>query len=248
MISDHLTGIEQFEAGLWKIADDLRANSGLASNEYFMPIMGLLFLRHASNRYYEALTAIKTDKVAGKMPDRPLVEADFRRRRALMLPKVARYDVLLEMPKDGNLGVALSAAMEAVENHFPPLAGQLPKDYERFDDELLERMLRMFDSEALRTASGDVFGRIYEYFLAEFSKQGAHDNGEFFTPPSIVQTIVNVIEPGNERYPVVAPAQHGFFGARQEGIPGHSFTVEGPAGRGSKRLLLPGNFEDQASL
>jgi type I restriction enzyme M protein len=53
----------------------------------------------------------------------------------------------------------------------------------------------MFDSEALSMASGDVFGRIYEYFLAEFSKQGAHDNGEFFTPPSIVQTIVNVIEP-----------------------------------------------------
>ena len=60
---------------------------------------------------------------------------------------------------------------------------------------MLEEMMRMFDSEGLRTASGDVFGRIYEYFLAEFSKQGAHDNGEFFTPPSIVQTIVNVIEP-----------------------------------------------------
>jgi type I restriction enzyme M protein len=60
---------------------------------------------------------------------------------------------------------------------------------------VLEEMMRVFDSEALRTASGDVFGRIYEYFLAEFSKQGAHDNGEFFTPPSIVQTIVNVIEP-----------------------------------------------------
>jgi type I restriction-modification system DNA methylase subunit len=58
-----------------------------------------------------------------------------------------------------------------------------------------EDMMRTFDSEGLRTASGDVFGRIYEYFLAEFSKQGAHDNGEFFTPPSIVQTIVNVIEP-----------------------------------------------------
>ncbi|MFZ3585201.1 HsdM family class I SAM-dependent methyltransferase, partial [Loktanella sp. DJP18] len=86
-------------------------------------------------------------------------------------------------------------AMEAVEEHFPPLAGQLPKDYERFDDDLLESMMRKFDTEALRNASGDVFGRIYEYFLAEFSKQGAHDNGEFFTPPSIVQTIVNVIEP-----------------------------------------------------
>ncbi len=56
-------------------------------------------------------------------------------------------------------------------------------------------MMRMFDSEDLNTASGDVFGRIYEYFLAEFSKHGTHDDGEFFTPPSIVQTIVNVIEP-----------------------------------------------------
>jgi type I restriction enzyme M protein len=195
MIADHLKDIEKFESELWKIADDLRANSGLASNEYFMPIMGLLFLRHATNRFYEAKAAIEADKAAGRMPDRPLIEADFRRRRALMLPEAARYDALLKTPKDGSLGAALTAAMEAVEAGFPPLAGQLPKDYERFEGDLLERMLRMFDSEGLRTASGDVFGRIYEYFLAEFSKQGAHDNGEFFTPPSIVQTIVNVIEP-----------------------------------------------------
>jgi type I restriction enzyme M protein len=195
MIADHLTGIEKFEADLWKVADDLRANSGLASNEYFMPILGLIFLRHATNRFYEAKAAIDADKAAGRMPDRPLIQADFTRRRALMLPEAARYNVLLKRPKDGKLGSALTAAMDAVEDAFPPLAGQLPKDYERFEDDLLERMLRMFDSQALRTASGDVFGRIYEYFLAEFSKQGAHDNGEFFTPPSIVQTIVNVIEP-----------------------------------------------------
>ena len=94
--------------------------------------------------------------------------------------------------------------MEAVEEHFSPLAGQLPKDYERFEDDVLEEMMRTFDSERLRTASGDVFGRIYEYFLAEFSKQRAHDNGEFFTPPSIVQTIVNVIEP--DRGIVMDPA------------------------------------------
>jgi type I restriction enzyme M protein len=90
MIADHLKGIEKFEADLWKIADDLRANSGLASNEYFMPIMGLIFLRHATNRFYEAKAAIDADKAAGRMPDRPLVEADFRRRRALMLPEAAR--------------------------------------------------------------------------------------------------------------------------------------------------------------
>ena len=195
MTTDHMTGIEKFEADLWKVADNLRANSNLASNEYFMPILGLIFLRHATNRYYAALAEIEGDKAGGRMPDRPLVEADFTSRRALMLPEAARYDQLLEKPKDGKLGVAVNAAMEALEDHFQPLSGQLPKDYQRFDDDVLEEMMRTFDSEALRMASGDVFGRIHEYFLAEFSKQGAHDNGEFFTPPSIVQTIVNVIEP-----------------------------------------------------
>ena len=195
MIADHLIGIERFEANLWKVADNLRANSNLASNEYFLPILGLIFLRHATNRYYEAMAAIEEDRTAGRMPERPLIAADFTRRRALMLPEEARYDFLLGLPKDGNLGAAVTTAMEAVEDRFPPLAGQLPKDYERFEDDVLEEMMRTFDSEALRTASGDVFGRIYEYFLAGFSKQGAHDNGEFFTPPSIVQTIVNVIEP-----------------------------------------------------
>jgi type I restriction enzyme M protein len=195
MTADHLTNIEKFNADLWKVADELRANSNLASNEYFLPIMGLLFLRQATNRYYEALAAIRADQAVGKMPDRELTAADFLRRRAMMLPEAARYDLILEKRKDGSLGERLIAAMDAVEEQFPPLSGQLPKDYARFENEVLENMMRKFDTEALRKASGDVFGRIYEYFLGEFSKQKAHDNGEFFTPPSIVQTIVNVIEP-----------------------------------------------------
>ena len=156
MIADHLTDIEKFDADLWKMADDLRANSGLASNEYFMPIMGLLFLRQATNRYYEALAAIEADKATGKMPDRPLRDADFTRRRAMMLPEAARYDVILDQPKDGKLGEALTAAMEAVAEHFPPLAGQLPTDYEKFDDELLESMMRKFDTEALARSAARV--------------------------------------------------------------------------------------------
>ncbi len=195
MIADHLTGIEKFEAHLWKLADNLRANSNLASNEYFLPILGLIFLRQATNRYTAALAEIKKDKDAGNVPDRPLVEADFTRRRAMMLPEEARFDVLLQKPTDGSLGAAVTAAMEAVEKRFPPLTGQLPKDYAEFEDDVLLDMMRTFDSEDLRGATGDVFGRINEYFLAEFSKQRAHDNGEFFTPPSIVSTIVNVIEP-----------------------------------------------------
>ena len=89
MTAGHLIGIERFEADLWKVADNLRANSNLAFNEYFMPILGLIFLRHATNRYYAALAAIEEDEAVGKMPDRPLVEADFTRRRALMQPEQA---------------------------------------------------------------------------------------------------------------------------------------------------------------
>jgi len=110
MTAEHMQGLEKFESGLWKIADDLRANSNLASNEYFMPIIGLIFLHHATNRFYEAKSAIEADKKAGKVPDCPLVEADFARCGALNLTKGSRFDVILKSPKDGNLGAALTAA------------------------------------------------------------------------------------------------------------------------------------------
>ena len=240
MVADHLIGIDKFEADLWKVADNLRANSHLASNEYFMPILGLIFLRHATNRYYEALAAIEEDKAAGKMPDRPLLKEDFTRRSALMLPETARYEILLQLPKDGNLGAAVTNAMEAVEKQFPPLAGQLPKDYERFEDAVLEEMMRTFDSQALRTASGDVFGRIYEYFLTEFSKQGAHDNGEFFTPPSIVQTIVNVIEPDHG---VVLDPAAGSCGMFVQS--GH--FIEGKGGDTMKQVTFYGHEKNETT-
>src|SRR4029077_9017963 len=86
-------------------------------------------------------------------------------------------------------------AMTAIETEFEPLLGVLPKDYGIFETKVLEDLMRLFNSEQIKQATGDVFGGIYEYFLAKFSIQKAHDNGEFFTPASIVQTIVNVIEP-----------------------------------------------------
>jgi type I restriction enzyme M protein len=190
-----LHDIDKLEDSLWAAADNLRANSKLTSSEYCMPVLGVIFLRHASNRYDAAMEQIAADQTAGKMPMRALVKGDFIKRRALMLPKEARYDELLKLPKGASLGAALVEAMNAIERDFEPLAGQLPKDYEKFGNDLLEDLLRVFDSETLRKASGDVFGRIYEYFLMKFAMQGAQDNGEFFTPPSLVQTIVNVIEP-----------------------------------------------------
>ena len=197
MSSSALTELNKIEASLWEAADQLRANSKLTSSEYCMPVLGVIFLRHASNRYDDALAAIQADQSAGRMPKRKWVAADFVRRRALMLPPQAHYKQLLALPKGSDLGAALVAAMNAIEADFEPLLGQLPKDYDRFDARLLEDLLRAFDTEALRRASGDVFGRIYEYFLMKFAMQGAQDNGEFFTPPSLVQMIVNFIEPNH---------------------------------------------------
>lgn len=211
MTTNAFQNIGQVETSLWEAADQLRANSNLTATEYSMPVLGVIFLRHATNRYQTALESIEADQAAGTMPKRPLTKADFIKRRALMLPESARYDTLLNLPAGANLGAALVTAMNAIEADFPPLQGSLPKDYDRFDNKLLENLLRCFDTEALRTATGDVFGRIYEYFLMKFAMQGAQDNGEFFTPPSLVQTLVNVIEPDHGVVADLACGSAGMF-------------------------------------
>src|ERR1043166_4712801 len=103
MTSDTFKDIEKLEADLWNAADNLRANSKLTSSEYCMPVLGVIFLRHATNRYDAASRQIADDQAAGTMPKRPLVKQDFIKRRALMLPKEARYDELLKLPKGTNL-------------------------------------------------------------------------------------------------------------------------------------------------
>lgn len=190
-----LQDVARLERDLWEAADQLRANSNLPYNEYFMPVLGVIFLRHAANRFDVVRRQIDEDQAAGRMPKRKAVKADYVRRRALWLPPKARFDNILSLPTGADFGQALIDAMNAIEEDFQPLKGVLPKDYSRFDNDVLEDLLRIFNRETIRTASGDVFGRIYEYFLMQFADKKAHDNGEFFTPPSLVQTIVNVIEP-----------------------------------------------------
>ena len=148
MTGNALHNITQIESSLWEAADQLRANSRLTSGEYCMPVLGVIFLRHATNRYQAARQTIEADQASGKSPIRPLVKGDFIKRRALMLPEVARYDYLLKLPSGTNLGAAMVDAMNAIEAGFEPLAGQLPKDYDRFEKKVLEDLLRIFDSRS----------------------------------------------------------------------------------------------------
>jgi type I restriction enzyme M protein len=115
----------------------------------------------------------------------------------------SRYDWIMTQAtscKDP-LPKLVTDAMKAIETKFEPLKGVLPRDYGIFEPKVLEDLMRLFNSEQIQNATGDVFGRIYEYFPAEFSIQKAHDNGEFFTPSSLVQMIVNVIEPNHGKPP-----------------------------------------------
>jgi len=192
-----MSDLAQFEADLWEAADNLRANSKLTSSDYFMPVLGVIFLRHAANRFDAATRQIADDQAAGRMPKRKVQPADYIRRRALWLPETARYDYIMDKASVDPAGLPklVTEAMTAIETDFEPLLGVLPKDYGIFEPKVLEDLMRLFNSEQIKNTTGDVFGRIYEYFLAKFSIQKAHDNGEFFTPISLVQTIVNVIEP-----------------------------------------------------
>lgn len=187
--------ITKLENDLWEAADQLRANSKLTASEYSMPVLGLIFLRHAFNRFKTVKEKIEANLPSRGGRKRRIIKADFEKENAIFLPENARFDFLAELPEDETPGKAINDAMKIIEEEYENLKGALPKNYTIFEDDLLQELLRIFNREALQTAAGDVFGRIYEYFLNKFAMTGAQEGGEFFTPISLVQTIVNVIEP-----------------------------------------------------
>ena len=200
-----LQTIEAIEKRLWSSADLLRANSGLASNEYFMPVMGLIFLRHAYSRYLAVKPGIEAGLPSRGGKVRALTKEDFGQRGAIYLRPEAQFDHLVSLPDAADRAAAIVAAMDSIEDDYAALDGVLPKaEYHKISNVDLGELLRRLNPEELKTVNGDIFGRIYEYFLTQFADQGAHDGGEFFTPISIVQMIANLIEP--ERGTVLDPA------------------------------------------
>ncbi|MFV0437862.1 MAG: N-6 DNA methylase [Desulfopila sp.] len=191
-----LEHIEAIEKRLWSAADTLRANSNYASNEYFLPVMGLVFLRHAYSRFLGVKDAIEAGLPTRGGKTRPLTKEDFSQKSAIFLQPKAQFDTLVALPDSADRAKAIIDAMESIETDYENLRGVLPKsEYQELDNAVLGQLLRTLNPEELKRVSGDVFGRIYEYFLTQFADQKAHDGGEFFTPVSLVSLIANVIEP-----------------------------------------------------
>lgn len=188
--------LRKLEAELWKAADQLRANSKLTASQYSMPVLGLIFLRHAYNRFKKVETVVaETLPVHPTRGRRPLTKKDFVAQNSLFLPEKAQFDYLVNLPEGEAIGEAIDDAMLLIEDEYDTLKGVLPKNFSIFSEDLLRELLRIFNKEVLQQAEGDLFGKIYEFFLNKFAMTGAQEGGEFFTPMSLVQTIVNIIEP-----------------------------------------------------
>lgn len=204
-----MMNIRKLESDLWASADLLRAGSKLTSNQYCMPVLGLIFLRYAYSRFKMVEAEILKGRPSRGGRVMPVEASDFAAKSALFLPKEAQYEYLVNLPENiaaanitgkngeamNSLGEVVNNAMQLVEKQSEQLKGVLPKDYTIFSDELLSELLRIFNNDALDDVGGDVIGRIYEYFLNKFAKNIAQDDGVFFTPKSLVKMIVNIIEP-----------------------------------------------------
>ncbi|AXN30980.1 HsdM family class I SAM-dependent methyltransferase [Vibrio coralliilyticus] len=189
--------IKQLETELWDSANSLRANSKLTAAEYKDPVLGLILLRYAQNRYDQAKTKIEASIPEGPRGKRAATKDDFLAAGAMMLPEQSQFDYLTNLPEQEPLDEAINEAMKLIEEAYPDLAGVLPRNYQELDTDLLRELIRVFNKDSVKNVSGDVFGRIYEFFLMKFSMDGAgaQEGGEFFTPPSLVQLIVNMIKP-----------------------------------------------------
>ena len=182
---------------LWEAADLLRADSKVTSQEYCMPVLGLIFLRYAYSRFkYVEGEILKNRPMRGGRV-LPVEAADFKTKRAIFLPKEARYDYLLNLPDNADVGQAIDHAMELIEEQSAQLKGVLPKNYTILQNHLLRELLRIFNNSAFNEIKDDIIGRIYEYFLNKFAPAVASDDGVFFTPKSLVRMIVNIIEPSH---------------------------------------------------
>jgi len=221
----------ELEKTLWDAADSLRANSKLKSSEYSMPVLGLIFLRYADWKF--AIAELELKDTGSKR--RKITAADYQARGVMFLPPDAKYGALLDLPEGEDIGKAVNGAMKAIELANPELDGVLPKTYNRLDNDLLIEILKKFSALDMGAddLGGDAFGRIYEYFLGKFAMSEGQKGGEFFTPPSLVKLIVEIIEPYHGRIFDPACGSGGMFVAAakfvsaHKGLPNKEISVYG---------------------
>lgn len=210
--------LKNLKDNLWHSADMLRAGAHLAPNKYGQPILGLIFLRYADVLFKQHKAEIDKEYEALKGTRMERAYKDIAVERCgFYLPECAYFDTINDAPDDAHKAVLVKEAMEAIEKGNPKLENVLPKEvYEQLvpeeDPELLSRIVRVF-KDIPENINIDLFGQIYEYFLGNFALAEGQGGGAFYTPPTVVQYMVEVIHPvvGDKKFLDPACGSGGMF-------------------------------------
>lgn len=184
------TDLAKVRATLWAAADELRANSKLTPVQYRDPVLGLVFLAYAENRF-EGIRAEVESRASAR---NPATVADYKAKSVLYVPDESRLSYLVGLPEGDDIGKAVDDAIKAIEATNPELKDILPRGYQKLERPTLIELLRLF-APLPTQLEGDTFGFIYEDFLSNFAAQEGKGGGEYFTPYSIVRLIVEILEP-----------------------------------------------------
>lgn len=210
--------LKNLKDNLWHSADMLRAGAHLAPNKYGQPILGLIFLRYADVLFKQHKAEIdkEYETLKGTRMERSYKDIAVQK-CGFYLPECAYFDTINDAPDDAHKAVLVKEAMEAIEKGNPKLENVLPKEvYGQLvpeeDPELLSRIVRVF-KDIPENINIDLFGQIYEYFLGNFALAEGQGGGAFYTPPSVVQYMVEVIHPviGDRKFLDPACGSGGMF-------------------------------------
>ncbi len=219
------------ERVLWASADKLRKNMDAA--EYKHIVLGLIFLKYISDNFYELYCKLEAGKgdYAGANPDDPF---EYRAENVFYVPPQARWDFLQGRAKLPTIGKDVDDAMDAIEKDNPSLKGVLPKEYakEKLDKQSLGGLIDLISTIALGDSvsrSNDVLGRVYEYFLGQFALAEGKKGGQFYTPRSVVQLLVEMLEPYEGRVFDPCCGSGGMFVQSEKFIEAHADRYNGKA-------------------
>lgn len=210
--------LKKLKDNLWHSADMLRASAHLAANKYGQPILGLIFLRYADILFKqhkqeidEEYTQYKGTRMEKSYKDVAVEKCGF------FLPECAYYDYINDAPDNAEKAILVKKAMEAIEKENAKMDGVLPKEvYGQLvpeeEPELLSKIIRVF-KDIPEDISIDLFGQIYEYFLGNFALSEGQGGGAFYTPASVVQYMVEVLQPvtGDKKFLDPACGSGGMF-------------------------------------
>ncbi|MEE9364526.1 MAG: class I SAM-dependent DNA methyltransferase [Cellulophaga sp.] len=192
---------EPLEKQLWKSADKLRKNIDAA--EYKHVMLGLIFLKYISDAFEELYTKLKEGEreYAGADPED---KDEYKAENVFFVPQDARWEFLQSHAKQPTIGKTVDAAMDAIERENANLKGVLPKVYARqnLDPTSLGKIIDLIGNIALgdaKSRSADVLGHVFEYFLGEFALAEGKKGGQFYTPRSVVELLVEMLEPTKGR-------------------------------------------------